>query len=127
MTNSQATPNAGPVVQSRAAAASSGATVLSAVVSAEGTLIRGKHVISTSKVDIPDGAYEVIFDRDVRNGTYVATIGKTDAVGVEPSGEITVAGRFSDPRGVFVATNDSSGNFSDRSFHLIVVCPEGFA
>jgi len=121
----------GPQVQSRAAALLGpgllGPTVLSAVVDPTGTLVRGKHAISARKADIPNGGYEVIFDRDVRSGAYVASVGKSDAIGVSQPGEITVVGRVSDTRGVYITTHDSQGVFSDRGFHLVVVCPEAGA
>jgi hypothetical protein len=63
----------------------------------------------------------VIFNRNVRNCAYVATIGD-QADGQQPPGEITVATRNGNNNGVFVSTHDSAGVAADRDFHLIVIC-----
>ena len=51
------------------------ACTLFAVVEPDGRLARGCGAVSSQKVDIEVGAYEVIFDRNVRDCAYVATIG----------------------------------------------------
>jgi hypothetical protein len=113
------------------------ATARWAVVEADGTLQRGSHVVSTQKLPllalatataitptaIGDGAYEVIFDRDVTNCAYLATLGTGDLGIEEPRGGITVAPRFQQPNGVFVATYDETLGSTDLPFHLAVFCP----
>jgi hypothetical protein len=99
-----------------------------AVIERDGSLVRGRNVLRTAK--LADGTYEVFFTGDVSNGAFVATIGRP-GIATEPAGEITVALRccpglnpwspFSDNKGVWVQTYDSSGHLSDRSFHLIVL------
>jgi hypothetical protein len=98
-----------------------GCACLFAVVDRTGVVARGKGVVSAAR--LTTGQYEVIFNRNVRNCAYVATIGDVDAVGIETTGEITTVGRFGNVRGVFVTTHNSSGAFQDRSFHLFVGCP----
>ncbi len=97
-----------------------------AVVERDGTLVRGRNVLRTRKVGT--GQYEVFFTGDVREGVYVATIGRP-GIFTEPSGQIGVALRypgtpqympFEDNNGVWVDTQDSSGKSSDRAFHLVV-------
>jgi hypothetical protein len=110
------------------------ATALWAVVNGDGTLARGSHVTSTEKLELQfltteigptamgDGSYEVIFDRDVANCAYVATLG----VGgfAEPiRGGLLVAPRFAEANGVFVNTYDVDGADTDGGFHLAVFCP----
>lgn len=93
-----------------------------AVVETDGTLVRGRNVWRTARLGT--GWYEVIFTGDVSQGAYVATIGRPE-YSTEPSGEIGVALRccLSPPeegKGVWVDTHDSSGNYADRAFHLVV-------
>ncbi|NOT61197.1 MAG: hypothetical protein HOP19_13340 [Acidobacteria bacterium] len=89
-----------------------------AVVETNGTLVRGRNVVSVQRLS--QGQYEVIFSDDVSQGIYVATIGRP-GISVEPSGQIGVALRFgSANKGVWVDTHDSAGNPSDRAFHLVV-------
>jgi hypothetical protein len=67
-----------------------------------------------------DGRYEVVFEADVQNGVFVATIGDP-ANQRENPGFITVAQRNGNTKAIFVETNDASGNHADRGFHLIVM------
>ena len=99
-----------------------------AVIERDASLVRGRNVLRTAKLGL--GIYEVFFTGDVSNGAFVATIGRP-GIATEPPGEITVALRccpganpwtpFSDNKGVWIQTFDSSGRPSDRSFHLIVL------
>lgn len=93
-----------------------------AVVERDGSLVRGHNVWRTARVG--QGQYEVVFTGDVSAGVYVATIGRP-GIATEPSGEIGVASRccltgVETNKGVWVNTEDSSGQFSDRAFHLVV-------
>lgn len=117
----------GAEARSSAVAQSLGATLLSAVVEADGTLVRGCHATSASKGDVPVGSYVVTFDRDIRRGAYVGSVGMPGAAGISPAGTVTVVGRAGDTRAVYIAMYDEDGNRVDRAFHLIVACPEGFA
>ncbi len=99
-----------------------------AVIDRDANLVRGRNVVRTTRLGT--GTYEVFFTGEVKNGVFVATIGRP-GIATEPPGEITVALRccpnwgaytpFDDNKGVWVQTFDSGGKLSDRSFHLIVL------
>jgi hypothetical protein len=89
-----------------------------AVVNPDGALARGARATSSQRIAL--GNYEVVFNRDVTRAAYVATIGLSGAVGAASPGEITVVGRFGNPRGVFVTTHNSAGAPADAGFHLAV-------
>jgi hypothetical protein len=90
-----------------------------AVVTGDGVSARSRGVGSVTRTSA--GRYQVIFDRDVRNCAYFATIGDTGAAGVT-SGEIATHALSSNVNGVVVATDNDNGAASDRPFHLIVPC-----
>ena len=89
------------------------------VISNLGTLVRGRGITSASKTG--DGQYQAIFDVDVRNCTYFATLGDESASG-PGTGQIAVTSAASNVNGVRVVTRNSTGELADRSFHLIVSC-----
>jgi hypothetical protein len=102
-----------------------------AVVETNGTLVRGRDVAYCRKIPSTTGIYEVYFTGDVSNGVFNATIGRP-LYATEPHGEITVALRWgpgpytpftapgSNTKGVWIQTFDSTGQPSDRAFHLMV-------
>jgi hypothetical protein len=57
-----------------------------AVIERDGSLVRGRNVLRTEKLD--QGIYEVFFTGDVSNAAFVATIGRP---GIEPIGNIPPA------------------------------------
>jgi hypothetical protein len=89
------------------------------VISNVGALVRGRGITSASKTG--DGQYQAIFDIDVRNCTYFATLGDESASG-PGTGQIAVTSAASNVNGVRVVTRNSTGELADRSFHLIVSC-----
>ena len=98
-----------------------------AVIEKDGTLVRGRSVFRTKRLG--RGQYEVFFTGDVRDGAFIATIGRP-GWSTEPSGQIGVALRypgspqcmpFEDNNGVWIDTHDSNGRYSDRAFHLVVM------
>lgn len=91
-----------------------------AVLNADGSLVRGKGVASQARLGT--GAYEVIFDREVRSCVYVATIGIAVTGIIPPPGEISVASRGNNRSGVYIRTWDTAGASADRPFHLFVGC-----
>jgi hypothetical protein len=111
-------------VPSKAAPDSHGARQLFAVVDQYGKLRRGLHAVSARRLDV--GVYEVIFNRDVRRGAYLATVGGHYYEGMPAAGMASVVGRATEPRAVVVCVFSASGAF-DSGFHLLVVCPEGYA
>ena len=88
------------------------------VVAVDGTPVRGR---ATSTARTGEGQYQAIFDRDVRQCVYVATLGDESASG-PGTGQIAVTSLASNVNGVRVVTRDSAGSPSDRSFHLVVSC-----
>lgn len=94
-----------------------------AVVETNGSLVRGRNVTRCTR--LAAGIYEVVFTDDVSAGVFVATIGRP-GIATEPTGQIGVALRCCLPaaeanKGVWVQTHDSTGAFSDRAFHLLVM------
>ena len=91
-----------------------------AVVTATGTLARGRGTTSAARSG--EGQYQVVFDADVKACTYFATLGDP-ADGAPPAGEIAVSSLAGNANGVLVVTRDSGGTATaDRPFHLIVSC-----
>ncbi|MGH2629628.1 MAG: hypothetical protein ACRDHI_03580 [Actinomycetota bacterium] len=99
------------------------AIVMGAVVKSGGQLARSTTSGITSD-GLGSGSYEVLFPINVRQCTYVATIGKTTHSGQAKPGFITTVGRVSSTRGVFVSTYDKRGQGAKRPFHLEVSCAE---
>lgn len=106
-----------------------------AVIESDGSLARGRNVVRTEKLGV--GQYMVVFTGDVSNGVFVATLGQS-GIGTTPSGQIGVATRCctnassyipfellgapnANDHSVWIDTHDSSGNYADRSFHLVVM------
>lgn len=96
-----------------------GMAILSAVVNSDGTIARGAGATASSR--IVTGQYEVDFGRDVSGCAYVSTVGSPTA-GASARGQPTVAPRSGNSDGVFVETQDSTGNDYSLPFHLIVFC-----
>jgi hypothetical protein len=91
----------------------------------DGSLVRGNGVTAQFKTASPSaGGYEVIFDRDVTNCVYVATLASENAGrgGDGPAGEIGVRALSTNPNGVAVSTFNSSGTLANSSFSLTVFC-----
>jgi hypothetical protein len=108
-----------------AAADKPGPTELFAVVNADGTLARGLFAVSTAR--FAPGEYEVIFNRDVTRGAFVASVGDSGSTIIPPPGMIATVGRLGNPNGVFIATYGPNGILADHAFHLVVLSPQGFA
>jgi hypothetical protein len=90
-----------------------------AVISNVGATVRSRGTTSSSQTG--PGQYQVVFDRDVRNCVYTATLGDESAAG-PGNGQISVTSAAANVNGVRVVTRDSAGEFANRSFHLIVSC-----
>jgi hypothetical protein len=92
-----------------------------AVVSAGGQAVRGRNISSVARTS--EGRYQVIFNGNVRNCGYYATIGDVSASTPPSHSEISVGSLGSNVNGVAVRTqNGGNGNQLDRPFHLIVMC-----
>jgi len=91
-----------------------------AVVDGGGLLRRGRDVSSTARTG--PGRYQVIFNADIRNCAYLATIGNPSAAGPPQNSQISVASLASNVNGVDVHTANRNGPQQNRGFHLIVMC-----
>ena len=101
------------------------ATNLFAVVSSNGTFVRGTSGATSEQLFKPgtDGAYEVDFGRNLTDCALIAVLANIDSADANPpAGEIGTAYRNGNPDAVFVKTLNSSGVAADRSFHLAVFC-----
>ena len=94
-----------------------------ATINADGTIARGAGVVSAEHLGV-DGSYQVIFNRDITQCAYIATLGNPGA-GSPEVGFIATALRVSTTNGVFVETRDTDDLFVDSSFHLQVSCVAG--
>jgi hypothetical protein len=90
-----------------------------AVISNVGGTVRGRGVSSSAQTG--PGQYQVVFDRDVRNCVYAATLGDESAAG-PGNGQISVTSAAANVNGVRVVTRNSDGANENRSFHLVVSC-----
>jgi hypothetical protein len=90
-----------------------------AVASGAGVVARSRGVSSVARTS--EGRYQVIFDRDVRNCAYFATIGDIGAA-APPQGEISTSALSTNVNAISVRTENSDGVASDRPFHVIVLC-----
>jgi hypothetical protein len=92
-----------------------------AVVNSNGQAVRGRDISSAARTE--EGRYQVIFNANVRNCGYYATIGGISASTPPSHSEISVSSLGSNVNGVAVRTqNGGNGNPLDRAFHLIVMC-----
>ena len=92
-----------------------------AVVNAGGQAVRGRDVSSAARTS--EGRYQVIFNGDVRNCAYYATVGDESASAPPQNGQISVSSLASNVNGVAVRTeNGTNGTELDRPFHLLVMC-----
>lgn len=101
--------------------------MLWAVVDVDGTLVRSSDGVASAELldgAVPTGDYAVVFDRDISECAYQATVGRP-GVNVGPSaGFAQVANWTDDPdNGVIVFTKDQNGaGVENRGFHLLVTC-----
>ncbi len=101
--------------------------LLWAVVDGDGVLERSSAGVTSAQLldaAIPAGDYAVVFDRDISNCAYQATVGRP-GTNVNPQiGFAQVANWIDDPdNGVIVFTKDQNGaGVENRGFHLLVTC-----
>jgi hypothetical protein len=95
--------------------AGANATNLFAVVAQNGSLTRGKGVVTTERFST--GGYLVTFNQSVASCSFAATIGADAFV---PAGQVDAA--VVQGTKVDLHTRDSSGNDQDLPFYLNVFC-----
>lgn len=92
------------------------------VAASNGVLNRSAGTTSSARIGV--GQYEVIFNQDISNCAYVATVGLpidiSNAAGAQ--GFAVVGKKTGTVNGVRVNTRALNGNAADRGFHLVVVC-----
>ncbi|HTT99531.1 MAG TPA: hypothetical protein VMF58_15895 [Rhizomicrobium sp.] len=91
-----------------------------AVVNSDGSLARGLHAASATRLG--KGTYEVDFTHDVTTCGYTATIGLSGTGGVSDPGAVTIVGRSGTPDGLYIQTFSQKGKPADLGFHVIVAC-----
>jgi hypothetical protein len=91
-----------------------------AVVTAGGQQVRGRNTTSVSRTG--EGRYQAIFDTNVRNCAYYATIGGPSAAAPPDNGQITVSSLGSNVNGVDIRTTGAAGKDANKPFHLLVLC-----
>jgi hypothetical protein len=91
-----------------------------AVVGGAGQLRRGRGISSVARTGM--GRYQAIFQNDVRNCGYWATIGDPSAAGPPANSQVSVSSLGSNVNGVAIRTANSNNNQADRPFHLLVLC-----
>lgn len=93
----------------------------SAVVTANGTLVRGPSVQAVSHLGA--GRYEVTFRHAVNMCAYTASIGDPEhGLVYDPGLVFTAGGHENAVYGVYIETKNMSGGLADFPFHLNVTC-----
>ncbi|MBN1528555.1 MAG: hypothetical protein JW895_05810 [Thermoleophilaceae bacterium] len=90
-----------------------------AVIASGGAAVRARGLASSARTGT--GTYQAIFDRDLRQCAYVATLGDESAA-APGTGQVSVTSLPSNVNGVRVLTRNSDGQAANRSFHLVVSC-----
>jgi hypothetical protein len=104
-----------------------GSNVLWALVESDGSLIRGKGVLASFLFTpgVSDGAYEIVFTRNVDNCAYSATLFNSTAGrgNQAPEGEVGIAPLSTSPtNGLAIQTHNSAGTGVDHDYSLLVLC-----
>jgi hypothetical protein len=86
---------------------------------ASGSLARGGGTTAAGR--LAAGVYEVIFNANVTECAFVASLGDTGSAPA-PSGYAAASRRTGNANGVRVETRNAAGSLTDRPFHLVVVC-----
>lgn len=101
-------------------------SVMWAVVHPNGNILRSSDGVESAELldgVLPDGDYAVVFNRDISNCAYQATLGSASANAGPPPGYALVANWQGNPtHGVAVFTKGFDGAGDERGFHLTVTC-----
>jgi hypothetical protein len=85
-----------------------------------GNYVRGSGVTAFYHLGV--GRWEVVFNRDLRACSYVATIGDPGSGLVYNPGQVFTAGGHYSANGAYVETKNPGGGLADYPFHLHVAC-----
>ncbi len=91
-----------------------------AVVNSNGTIVRGKGLLSVTKLGT--GVYDVRFVRNITPCSWLGTVGFGQFSGSTGPAMITITGRVTTNNGLFVTTFNSAGGAADFPFHADVIC-----
>lgn len=91
-----------------------------AIVNGTGSVARGVGVTSAGRLGA--GQYEVIFNQDVQNCTYHATVGDPTNITGGTVGYAMTGRRPNNGAAVRVNTRNAQGGAADRNFHVLVIC-----
>ena len=97
-----------------------GMALMSAVVSSNGTLVRGSG--STAATRTGPANYYVTFERSVRDCAITASVGRTTAPGGYFYGTASANYDAGSPNVMYVLTRTPEGVGADNDFHLLVFC-----
>jgi hypothetical protein len=113
---------AGPRGRQGPAGPAGSVSKLWAVASSTGALVRSAGTTSAGRVG--NGQFEVVFNQDIANCSYLANVGATVDISnaAAAQGFATVGKKFGTNNTVRVNTRAQGGGAADRSFHLVVVC-----
>jgi hypothetical protein len=100
-------------------AATLGMALMSAVVNAQGTLVRGAGAVSTTG---GDGQYEVVFDRNVTACAYTASVASPDTDIPADGASVVLSVLIDNPNALFVRITQDQVGFALRPFQVIVFC-----
>jgi len=92
-----------------------------AVVNGDGSIARSSDPNATATRSA-EGSYDVVFDENVTNCAYTATIGLSGTTATANPGFITVVRWSENPNGVLVQTYNVREERTDIGFHLTVLC-----
>jgi hypothetical protein len=107
-------------VQQKGVQPPAGSISYTAVVAANGTLVRGKG--ATGAQSFGAGSYQVDFVTDVTSCAHVVTIGSTTSEAPPAAGLITVVGRAGNTAAIYVETRDLTGVLVSMPFHVDEGC-----
>ncbi len=91
-----------------------------AVVNSDGSFMRGKGVISTTR--LTTGVYDVRFVRNISTCNWLGTVGLGGFSGSTGPGIITITGRAGTNNGLYVTTFTAGGGLADLPFAADVIC-----
>jgi len=91
-----------------------------AVVDASGGFVRGKGVVSVTRLNT--GIYDIRFNRPIGKCAWTATVGEPGFTDQPGPAEVTLAGRAGTKNGIFLTTFDGTGTATDEPFHLLISC-----
>lgn len=91
---------------------------MAASVDSAGALVEGNRVTAAGRVGGQTGRYEVIFDRNISECSFTASVSFDGG----SEGYATVSPRAGKANGIFVATFNNAGSATDKPFYVEATC-----